>query len=205
VALASGPAAVAAAGFGSLVKRTRTGWVQRVQTAEGAWFCKTYVYPTARDRWRGLFRTTCLAPSRARREAEALAWLASQGFPSARPVLLAEDRRGGMLHAAVLATEAVEGPDLEQLLPRLAAPVRTALLHALRAFVEALHHRGFRDRNLDLRNLLLSGTVQAPSFVKIDSPRHVVVRRGRRADALARQDWHRLTASLRALGLSWPA
>ncbi|HLU40155.1 MAG TPA: lipopolysaccharide kinase InaA family protein, partial [Planctomycetota bacterium] len=194
--LAAGPESVAAPGRGETIKRTRTGWVQRLQVGSAGFFVKTYVYPTLRDRLRGVLRNTWLRPSRAAREADALRWLRARGFAAPRPVAVGEARRRGLLHAAVLVTEAVEGTPLDAALPAMPADQRAAVLTRLRAFVSRLHEAGFRDRNLDLRNLLLCPGTDGPRFVKIDSPRFVLQRPGPARDRLARADWQRLGASL---------
>jgi len=117
---------------------------------------------------------------------------------------VAEARRFGVLHAAVLVSEAVDAPPLNTFLPALSGPARDQVLHALRTWVEALHRAGFRDRNLDLRNILQVGTAGQPRFCKLDSPRHRLRPPGRTTDRLARADWRRLTASLAEAGLAWP-
>ena len=68
-------------------------------------------------------------------------------------------------------------------------------------FVHDLHRAGFRDRNLDLRNLIVDGD----AVCNIDSPRHRVVAPGRCEDALARADWQRLLPQLAALGVDGEA
>lgn len=196
--------AMAQPGFGTPVQAARSSWVQRVPWGENIVYCKTYVYATARDRRRGWLRTTWLARSRPRREADALRWLRWHGFDAPRPLAVAELRRFGILHAALILTEAVAGVPLSVCLPNLDAADRSSVLRALRAHVTALHRAGFRDRNLDLRNILLCGDPTQPRFVKIDSPRFRLRRPGRTSDGLARGDWQRLTSSLAALDLTWP-
>ncbi len=203
-AQAEGPAILGARGAGQVVKDSRTGWVQRLEQDGRPYFAKTYLYATARDRRRGWLRNTWLAPSRARREADALAWLRAHGFAAPRVVVLAELRRWGVLHAALIVTEAVDGVPLDAALPRMPPAERDRVLRALRAFVTALHRQGFRDRNLDLRNLLWVEGGDASHVVKIDSPRHRLRPPGEASDRLAREDWRRLDASLAALGLGWP-
>jgi hypothetical protein len=190
---------LAAQGSGTLVKMARTSWVQRVQFDAIQAYCKTYVYPAWSDRRRGWLRSTWLARSRAHREADALRWLRCHGFLAPAPLAVAEDRRLGVLRAAVLVTEAIDAPNLTDLLPTLTSQARAALLAALREFVRSLHRAGFRDRNLDPRNILVVGAPDAPRFAKIDSPRYHLRRPGRTDDALAAADWRRLDAGLAAL------
>ena len=132
-AQAEGPAILGARDAGEVVKESRTGWVQRLVEGGRPYFAKTYLYATARDRRRGWLRNTWLAPSRARREADALAWLRAHGFAAPRVVVLAELRRWGVLHAALIVTEAVDGVPLDAMLPRMPPAERDRVLRALRA------------------------------------------------------------------------
>ena len=74
---------------------------------------------------------------------------------------------------------------------------RVATARAVGLFVRALHRAGFRDRNLDLRNLIVDGD----RVTKIDSPRHRLVEPGDHDDALRRADWDRLLPQLAAFGV----
>ena len=65
-----------------------------------------------------------------------------------------------------------------------------------------MHDLGFRDRNLDLRNLLLADDRSSLAIAKIDSPRHRLVRIGEPNDRLARADWTRLLPQLDAFGIA---
>lgn len=190
--------------LGSPVSEHRTSWVRRLQVHGEDYFVKVYDYPGAGDRWRGLLRFT--GPwndSRARREAQALHWLQQQGFPTPGVVAVAERRCLGVLRSAVLITEAWPGEPLDRLMPRLDHGQRDELAAALCGVVRELHARGFRDRNLDLRNLLARRVEgRGWQIAKIDSPRWRLVRPGRGEDRLARADWRRLAPQLAAFGLS---
>jgi tRNA A-37 threonylcarbamoyl transferase component Bud32 len=186
-----------------VVTTRRSSWVLRTEVNGRDFYCKVYVYPRWRDRCRGWLRNTWLARSRAAREADAMSWLRCHGFLAPRVAKVAELRRFGVLHAAMLVTEAVAGEPLDRALPRLAPDARARVLDSLRALVAALHAQGFRDRNLDLRNIILVARSEPPALAKIDSPRFCLVRPGATDDALARADWRRLEASLRQLGLQF--
>lgn len=192
LALAPGPQT-------TLVTNSRSSWVLRTSVGSRDLYCKTYIYPTGRDRRRGWLRNTWLAASRAAREAHAMAWLRCHGFLAPRVPLVAELRRCGVLHAALLVTEAIPGVALDRALPGMPAAARAELLDALREFVRELHRQGFRDRNLDLRNLIWLPGSNPPQFAKVDSPRFRLVAPGSGDDALARADWQRLEASIAAL------
>jgi hypothetical protein len=184
----------------------RSSWVRRHPLGGSEVFAKTYDYPTWRDRMRGLGRTTWLAPTRAARELAAMQWLRSHGFPAAEPLLVWELRRFGLLHRALLVTARVAGEPLDRLLPGLTPADRADLIGSLREWLDRLHAAGFRDRNLDLRNLIAErvATAGEPAprwrITKIDSPRWRL-RGSSTDDRLALQDRQRLDAGLAAIGL----
>ena len=196
----SGLEALSARDLGEAITDHRSSWVRRVQIGPTDCYVKTYDYPTIRDRVRGLFRTTFLAPSRARREWQALLWLRDHGFAAPEPLAHLECRRYGLLRRAVLVTEAYPGRSLDALLPSLTQPDRDDLLCAVESTVEALHRQGFRDGNLDLRNLLARRLDDGSwEIAKIDSPRHRLVSPDAPShDHGARADWERLSASVAA-------
>jgi hypothetical protein len=74
--------------------------------------------------------------------------------------------------------------------------------------VRALHARGFRHRNLDLRNIVArpqqSGGAEEFDLAVLDAPRHRLVPPGRSHDRLARRDWERLAASCAEVGFHLP-
>ncbi len=188
--------------LGEVVTDHRTSWVRRTVVDTTHIFIKTYDYPSAGDRARGWLRTTWLAPSRAAREWDALTWLRDRGFAAPPPWGAIEWRRLGVLRRAVVVTEADLGEPLARRLPAMPPDEREAVLAALVRFVEELHRAGFRDRNLDLRNLLahrLPGGDYA--IAKIDSPRYRLRPPGPAHDRLAREDWARLARSLAEVGV----
>lgn len=202
-AAAAGLEAPGERGFGAAVTDHRSSWVRRAATGTTCCHIKTYDYPHAADRWRGAGRNTWLAPSRAHREALALRWLLDHGLGHVAPVAVIEWRtpawlgRLGLLRRAVLVTETWVGAAATEVLPRLDAQTRTALLDALVAHVERLHAAGFRDGNLDLRNLLVRKAADGSwQCTKIDSPRWHV--RTTPRDAAWRADWDRLLPQLAA-------
>lgn len=195
---------IAARGQGQAVTDHRSSWVSRAAVGSYDFHVKTYVYPSWRDRWRGALRTTWLRPSRAMRESQALLWLAAHGLGGPRPLLVAEDRRAGWLHRAVLVTETWPGEPLHLLLPRLDAAARASLLAAVDRFVRRLHEAGFRDQNLDPRNLLARAATLPPAehgweVAKVDSPRFRLRRPGAADDRLAARDRERLALGLAQL------
>jgi hypothetical protein len=193
--------ALSSRALGTVVTDHRTSWVRRVVLDACTIYIKTYDYASAGGRLRGAFRTTWLVPGRAVREWDALHWLRTHGFGAPEPLLAWTDRRLGFLRRAVLVTRAHPGRSLDALLPELAAGERDELLAALERFVERLHATGFRDGNLDARNLLAQPTEGGWSLAKLDSPRYRLVAAGAADDPLARADWQRLADSLAALRL----
>jgi len=116
----------------------------------------------------GLFRTTFAAPSRARREAEALRRLAALGLAPA-PVLLVERRTAGFLREAILAVRTVEGgADLS------AAPPSPGLAAAVGRAAGRMHAAGLGDLSLAPRNVVTAGD----AVMKVDSGRLREVPRG---------------------------
>jgi len=178
----------------------RTSWVRRVAGGGRTVFVKSYEYATWRARFGNWGRWTApLRASRPAREAKALQWLAEHGLPSARPLLVAEWRVAGFLERATLVTAACDGAPADRWLAEQDAGDRRAGVAAIRSFVDELHRLGFRDRNLDLRNLLVRRLPDGELQVrKIDSPRFVLTRPGRADDRLARADRERLEPQLRA-------
>ncbi|MCB9889744.1 MAG: hypothetical protein H6836_09230 [Planctomycetes bacterium] len=187
---------------GEVVTNHRSSWVRRWSDSAGSMFVKTYEYTTWRDRMRGAGRTTWLAPSRVAREAKALAWLREHGFGGPQTRAAVEFRVAGWLTRAVLVTDAWPGQSIETLWPTLTPDDRGTLVAAVRALVDRLHLAGFRDRNLDARNLLARRDEGAWTVVKIDSPRFRLVRPGPATDRRATADLQRLSRSLTDLG--WP-
>lgn len=204
-ALASFPAAeLGARGpAGVVVTDHRTSWVRRVDTTLGSFFVKTYEYATWDSRVRAALRHTGpIVRSRAAAEFDALRWMQERGLPAAEPLAVYERRGCLLLRTAILVTRAFCGEPVERLLPQLDLPARAELARAIGEFVGRLHALGFRDRNLDLRNLLAARDVPGGAWriAKIDSGRHVL---GRRAgDALARADWRRLLPQLEPYGVA---
>jgi hypothetical protein len=189
-------------GLGTAVRSARTSWVRLITLGEQQYYCKTYVYPTLAWQLRSLARTAPWQSSRAAMEAAALVWLQHHGFPGPRVAGLVEWRRFGLLARALLVTQAWPGVALDTLLPTLPPDSRQQVARALGRFVAALHRLGFRDRNLDLRNLLAAATPDGGfAIAKIDSGRHRLVRPGPPRDRLARTDWARLLPQLRPFGL----
>ena len=108
-----------------------------------------------------------------------------------------ENRVAGFVRRATILTSAVAGRTAEDLLRGSEERTRLATARAIGHFVRALHRAGFRDRNLDLRNLIVDGD----RVTKIDSPRHRLVKPGDHDDAMRRADWDRLLPQLAAFGV----
>lgn len=177
--------------------------MRRLATSAGTVYVKTYEYLTWSSRLRGLWRwTSPWAAPRAVREFDALEWLRTRVQAGPRPLAALVERRLGFVCRATLLTTAHGDGSAASLLPQLAPAERQQAGLAIVAFVRRMHELGFRDRNLDLRNLLLARTGDGWQVAKIDSPRHVLRRPGPPDDALARADWARLLPQLRALGLA---
>lgn len=187
---------------GRVVTDRRTSWVREVRIDARRFFVKSYEYDTWASRLRDFgHRTGAWARSRAAAEFDALVWMRRHGLPAPEPILVGERRCCGFLARAVLVTAAFPGEPVDRLLPGLDSGDRTALAAAIGDLVARLHRLGFRDRNLDLRNLLAHRD-EAGAWVvaKIDSPRHRLRAPGTR-DRLTRADWQRLLPQLAGHGL----
>ena len=188
--------------LGEPITDCRSSWVRLRCIDSTNFYIKTYAYSTIRDRWRGMLRNTFLAPSRARREWQALSWLRAHGFAAPEPLAVLEKRSRGWLHRAVLVTRAWPGHPAHRLLARLGSVDRKALAGVIHRYVSDLHAAGYRDGNMDLRNVLARRTDSGTwEVAKIDSPRFRVTAPGPRRDRAVRRDLARLACSLRAIGL----
>ncbi len=184
--------------FGTTVTDHRSSWVRKIRLDGGVWYFKTYTYDNIGSRLANWGKWT--APwrrSRAARECAAYAWLTEHGFPAPSNFACLETRSAGFLRRATLVSAEVPGTPADQLLATSDAQARAGIARRIGDFVRALHQSGFRDRNLDLRNLI----VGPEQIYNIDSPRYRIVRARRRPDSLARADWRRLLPQLDTHGV----
>lgn len=103
---------------------------------------------------------------------------------------------------ATLVTASFGGGAADQTLAEAPEAERRQLAEAIGAFVTRLHRSGFRDRNLDLRNLLIRRDGDQLTIAKIDSPRHRIVAGNHTGDRLAEADWQRLLPQLAEYGVA---
>jgi len=196
--------------LGDAVTDHRTSWVRRLTIDTTTYYVKTYDYESFADAVRAWHRNTGpLCRSRAAAESDALDWMRQHDLPAPQPVGVLEHRRFGLLRRAVLITEAFAGTAADVLMQQLSGAERGKLAAAIATLVAKLHRLGFRDRNLDLRNLIARAEPPGESgesgdwlVGKIDSPRHRLRRPGRTDDALARADWARLMGQLAPFGIT---
>lgn len=135
------------------IKANRVRTVARVDAPGGALFVKRFRLLKCGDRLAHLARA-----SAARREWNALRRVAAAGIACPEPVVLAEERRNGLLTGSLLATRAVEGArDLttEVDLRRAAGEPRDDLVAALARAVRALFQAGVDHPDLHLGNFLV--------------------------------------------------
>jgi hypothetical protein len=189
--------------LGLPVASSRSSWVRRIRIDSRDYFAKTYVYNGIRDRVRGTLRNTGpFCASRAQQEFHALAWFRAADFPTPETAGFLEERTFGWVRRALLVTAAFPGRDLASLLPRESEASRMAIAEHLGRFVARMHALGFRDGNLDLRNLLLADDRSTMLLAKIDSPKHRIVATGLREDRWTRADWARLSPQLAPFGMT---
>lgn len=191
-------------GCGEPVTNHRSSWVRLIRIGSDTFYIKTYDYPTFSSRWRGALRNT--GPwnrSRAAREYDALVWMLEHDFVAPRPLAVVEWRVGGLLRRAVLITAEFLGSPVDRLLRSLGDRDRETLAQAVGKLVHDLHRAGFRDRNLDARNLIADRDAAGRwVLAKIDSPRHRLHRPGDRVDRWVRADWARLLPQLAPFGVA---
>jgi len=122
---------------------------------------KRYWYPSLSDRLKGFFRNTFFGMCRAAREFRSLSRLGQVNCSLVRPIAAGEDRTVRLLKRAFILTEHIPGTrSLEEI---LRSPAFTTWPHAQRrrlaahlgAWVRAIHDRGFHDRDLFGRNILV--------------------------------------------------
>jgi hypothetical protein len=178
----------------SLVKAARSSWVHRLEAGPDIYYFKTYAY--------AMPRTLLSSRARAVREYEACVWLRRNGFEAPRPVAAGERRAMLLIRRCALITAAWSGDSLALLLPTLAQSERDHLAKSLIDLVRAWHRLGYRDRNLDLRNLLARRRGPDWHVAKLDSPRWCLVPFGTVNDRLATADWLRLLPQLHEAGVS---
>jgi len=142
---------------------------------------KRYWYPSLSDRLKGFFRNTFFGMCRAAREFRSLSRLCHIGCARVRPIAAGEDRRARLLKRAFILTEYVPGTrSLEEILRSQTIRTwpharRRRLAAHLGAWIRTMHDRGFRDRDLFARNILVhqSTSMDSPNggfgLSKIDS------------------------------------
>ncbi len=160
------------------VTRRRTSDVCRV-TLPGSnvtAYLKRYWYPSLYDRSKGFFRNTFFGMSRAAREYRSLSRLCAARCSRVLPIAYGEERTLRLLKRAFIITEELPGSitlkDLCRSTSFNAWPFRQRrrFFAALGNWVRTFHDRGFRDRDLFSRNILVHEKGENFAFSKIDSP-----------------------------------
>ena len=132
---------------------------------EPALYVKLFRLPPGWARWRSLWR-----PSKARRERAVARRLAQRGLEVARPVAVAEERRGGALVQSLAVSRDLGARDLRALLEGLRErpAQRRELLLRFAAFARRLHDAGVDQDDFSPNNFLVR---QDGAFVLIDFER----------------------------------
>lgn len=152
--LAPGAADLARLPGAQVVKHNRVRTVVRLPAPGGDLFVKRFRALRPGERLLSLVRG-----SPARREWAALVHLAGRGVPCPPPVLLAEERRRGLVVASVLATRALEAEGLPERLRalRAAGARRDDLLAGLARLMRAVFAAGVDHPDLHAGNVLVRG------------------------------------------------
>lgn len=137
---------------------------------------KRYWYPGLKGKLKGFFRNTFFGRSRPASEFRNLKRLNDLGLSLVRPLAFGEERKIRVLQRAFILTSFFPGTlslqaHLEsEAFGSLSGSSRRFFLCALGRWVSALHCRGYRDRDLFARNILVHGEKAVRCFSKIDSP-----------------------------------
>jgi hypothetical protein len=185
------------------IRQSQTSKVERFEGKNRAYFLKTYTYPLPKGPFRGVFRNTLFAPSRAAREWRALKHLAAHGVQPDLALWWEERRRLGLLLEARLLSLDFQGPDLSS--PQGRKMLEThgdRGLQALKTFVDTLHDSGLRDPDFYLRNFLVRENQGGLQFAKIDSSSSWLLPPGPSRDPARSKDRDTLSSELRAAGFT---
>ena len=156
------------------VASSRSTRVIRVTLQDGgAVYVKRYLYPTRRDRLRGMFRGTLFGTDKARKEFENLRRMAQKGWPVPRALEAARRRGRCFLRECTLVTAEIEGPTVraDLFLRRDPPPSRRRRREGIAeaaALVRAMHQGGYTDGSLALRNLLVRDRDGVIEVFKVD-------------------------------------
>ncbi|MCO5169035.1 MAG: lipopolysaccharide kinase InaA family protein [Planctomycetes bacterium] len=132
---------------------------------------------------------TFLRPSRAQREAGALAMIAAAVGNVVQPVAWAEERRLGFVPRSWIVTTELTGAHdlrhLERLAPDDRALARAAAMVVLPERVAALHRAGVFARNLHAKNVLVQPATGRVAFIDLPRASAGLLTRARRVHDLA--------------------
>jgi tRNA A-37 threonylcarbamoyl transferase component Bud32 len=178
-----------------VLAQSRTVCVERFRNANGHEVVrKTYLFPTAKDRRRGMLRGTWLGQPKVERELTNLNFLQRANVPAVEAVHACVTRNMlGFIVASHLLTQATAGTTLADLIRTQKTPepqVWTALGHSL----SRMHQARFWHRGLAPRNVLIQA--QAPFHAWLDPAKSKIstkpLSQAARADDLLRF-WYSLT------------
>jgi hypothetical protein len=154
---------------------------------------------------KGFFRNTFFGASRARAEFANLKKLHTLGLSKVQPLGFGEDRSLRLLSRAFILTEHLEGTfTLRRWLQSetyrsLSRSKRVLFLTSMARWISSMHLRGYRDRDLYVRNVLVHEEDAGWRFSKIDSPKGSGGRSGPDRKAIFLTDLQDLDQGLRDL------
>jgi hypothetical protein len=147
-------------------------------TAEKLFFFrKRYWYPGFKKKIRGFFRNTFFGSSRAAQEFKNLVHLTQSGISEVKPIAYGEHRLLRFLARAFILTEyrpntcSLDQWFLSDAFQKSSFAHRRRFASALGRWLSRLHGRGYRDRDLYARNILMHSIRGEWRFSKIDSPK----------------------------------
>jgi len=138
---------------------------------------KRYWYPGFKKKVKGFFRNTCFKKSRAKVEYKNLILLKRLSLSQITPFAFGEERCFRFLNRAVIITERIPGAiSIDEFVSsgqfnNLPFQEKKIFLCGLGRWVAALHLRGYRDRGLYTRNIIVCRYEEGWRFSKIDSPK----------------------------------
>ena len=140
---------------GTVVTKTGTTEVRRVELGDRAVFIKKYWVTKPNQIISGLTRGVVFGKSKVRREFDNLLRLRAWGLDAPAPVAFGEERRAGILVRSCLISEAVDGRSVD----------KNVDLMKLADYIRRLHDHHFVHCDLFWRNIIVSGN----SFFLIDA------------------------------------
>ena len=151
-----------------ILAQSRTVQVERLSRSNhGEVVRKTYHFPTAKDRMRGMLRGTLFGWNKARREYQNLKFLERANMPVVEALeWTCKRNRLGFVTTCGLITRAYPGRDLAQHLQQ-GKELSAAFWITIGQSMRQMHNAGFWHRGLSARNVMIG--VESPNIAWLDA------------------------------------